>query len=149
MKALLYITILVNLASRKYLLSDLCNSTQHNLDSNCSDLKSQIQIYNITYVFNDRRSNYRTLDACRGISTSTSCSYLTAITILLSNDIAQNPGQSVHTSQDSCTTYLCGTCDKAVNWSQRGIVCDTCQQWFHVSCQSMTSSTYKGCSENT
>jgi hypothetical protein len=40
------------------------------------------------------------------------------------------------------TIYPCGTCDQPVTWENRCIVCDTCNQWYHVSCQSMSSNTY-------
>ena len=58
--------------------------------------------------------------------------YLTAVLIALSNDINPNPGPD---HDASCTNYPCGTCDNPVTWNDRGIVCDTCKQWYHTSCQ--------------
>ncbi|CAC5374842.1 unnamed protein product [Mytilus coruscus] len=63
--------------------------------------------------------------------------YLAMILITISNDVNMNPRPS-----QSESNYPCGTCDKPVNWDGRGIVCDTCNQWYHVSCQSMSPSLY-------
>ena len=38
---------------------------------------------------------------------------------------------------DENTRYPCGTCDESVTWSQRGVVCETCGQWFHLGCQDL------------
>ena len=51
-----------------------------------------------------------------------------------------NPGPVSQSSSDSI--YPCGTCDRPVTWEDRGIVCDTCNQWYHVTCQSMCSGSY-------
>ncbi|CAC5408758.1 unnamed protein product [Mytilus coruscus] len=51
-----------------------------------------------------------------------------------------NPGPEC--SNTSGTVYPCGTCDQPVTWQERGIVCDTCNQWYHVSCQSMQTKSY-------
>jgi len=63
--------------------------------------------------------------------------YLAMFLITISNDININPGPS-HIESN----YPCGTCDKPVSWDDRGIVCDTCNQWYHACCQSMRSSLY-------
>ena len=39
--------------------------------------------------------------------------------------------------------YLCGTCDEPVTWEERGIICETCDQWYHASCQTIGSQTYE------
>jgi hypothetical protein len=57
--------------------------------------------------------------------------------LTLSNDVNINPGPST-----SDSLYPCGICDKPVTWDDRGIVCDTCNQWYHANCQSMKSSLY-------
>ncbi|VDI18173.1 Hypothetical predicted protein [Mytilus galloprovincialis] len=41
-----------------------------------------------------------------------------------------NPGPEC--SNTSGTVYPCGTCDQPVAWQDRGIVNDTCNQWYHV-----------------
>jgi len=60
--------------------------------------------------------------------------YLSMILLLALNDIGLNPGPSGLIS--NTTTYPCGTCDKPVTWDDRGIVCDTCNKWYHAHCQS-------------
>ncbi|CAC5424199.1 unnamed protein product [Mytilus coruscus] len=61
--------------------------------------------------------------------------YLSMLLIALSNDINLNPGPDK-------TVFLCGTCDEPVTWEDRGIMCDTCNQWYHTTCQSISSRTY-------
>jgi hypothetical protein len=63
--------------------------------------------------------------------------YLSMFLITLSNDVDINPGPLTFDS-----LYPCGTCDKPVTWDDGGIVCDTCNQWYHANCQSMKSSLY-------
>ncbi|KAK3102283.1 hypothetical protein FSP39_010205 [Pinctada imbricata] len=61
-----------------------------------------------------------------------------AVSILVnSNDIQPNPGPG-----NSSTLYPCGTCDQPVTWDDRGIVCDTCNQWYHTQCQAVNTNTY-------
>ena len=43
------------------------------------------------------------------------------------SDIETNPGPN--TSQ---LRYPCGQCNQEVTWRQRGILCDNCNQWFHI-----------------
>ncbi len=68
--------------------------------------------------------------------------YLSLMLILVANDVNLNPGPSA-CSENESTKYPCGTCDKTVGWSERGIVCDTCNQWYHANCQSMTTKSYE------
>ena len=58
--------------------------------------------------------------------------YLVIILIQTSNDINPNPGPDA-------TIY---PCDQPVTWDDRGILCDTCNQWYHISCQSMGTRSY-------
>ena len=67
--------------------------------------------------------------------------YLIPILIATSNDIQLNPGPS-------STTYNCGTCDLPVTWQDKAIMCDTCNQWYHPTCQSIHTKTYKELAEN-
>ena len=57
--------------------------------------------------------------------------------IAQSNDIETNPGPS-----NDSTKYMCGTCDNTVTWEHKGIVCETCDQWYHIDCQNIHSNTY-------
>ena len=63
--------------------------------------------------------------------------------IVQSNDIESNPGPS-----NDSTKYMCGTCDNTVTWEHRGIVCETCDQWFHIDCQNIHSNTYDQLSDS-
>ena len=53
------------------------------------------------------------------------------------SDIETNPGPN--TSQ---LRYPCGQCNQEVTWRQRGILCDNCNQWFHIDCQNIGDSMY-------
>ena len=55
----------------------------------------------------------------------------------MSNDIELNPGPS-----NDSTKFLCCTCDRSVTWDQKGIVCETCDQWFQTNCQNIHSLSY-------
>ena len=55
--------------------------------------------------------------------------------ITTSNDINLNPGPE-------STVFLCGTCEEPVTWEDKAIMCDTCNQWYHTTCQSVNSKTY-------
>ena len=101
--------------------------------------KQQAETNLVKYLLNDHKSIvYR----CQLFGTTRPSMYVHLLTILLANDVALNPGPVANNSTNSSSSYPCGTCEKPVNWSHRGIVCDTCNQWYHVSCQSMTSSLY-------
>ena len=43
---------------------------------------------------------------------------------------------------DSARQHLRGTCDLAVTWEEKGVICGTCDQWYHSPCQSIESQTY-------
>ena len=38
--------------------------------------------------------------------------------------------------------FPCGLCDVSVGWDDRGICCDSCNIWYHIDCQGMTSTMY-------
>ena len=62
--------------------------------------------------------------------------YLVIILIQTSNhDINPNPGPDA-------TIYQCDAGDQPVTWHDTGIVCDTCNQWYHISCQSTGTRSY-------
>ena len=46
-------------------------------------------------------------------------------------------------SSDNSSQAPCGTCDRPVTWSDRGIVCETCGLWYHASCQSVGNQSYE------
>ncbi|VDI67276.1 Hypothetical predicted protein [Mytilus galloprovincialis] len=56
--------------------------------------------------------------------------------LALSGDTELNPGPRT-------PKWPCGTCEKAVTWSQKAICCDTCNIWYHANCQGMPSLNYK------
>ena len=53
-------------------------------------------------------------------SHTTLLAYLALLVLTNANDIHINPGPE--------RDYLCGTCDKTVDWKDRGITCETCDQ---------------------
>ena len=50
---------------------------------------------------------------------------------------------SIMDSDVADDSWLCGTCDGAVNWSHKGLACNTCGQWFHAHCQSLDTQLYE------
>jgi hypothetical protein len=66
--------------------------------------------------------------------------YLSMMLILISNDVNPHPGPGCSNTNE--TVYPCGTCDQPVTWQERGIVSDTCNQWYHISCESMQTKSY-------
>ena len=68
-------------------------------------------------------------------------SFLIMIVLSQANDIHLNPGPSVN-HENGIRIYLCGTCDEPVTWDHKGIICETCDQWYHSECQSIHSKTY-------
>ena len=65
--------------------------------------------------------------------------YLFVILIGNSWDIETNPGPD---SRSDDSLYLCGLCDVSVGWEDRGICCDTCNVWYHIDCQGMSTTMY-------
>jgi len=74
-------------------------------------------------------------------------SHLIMILLAQSNDIHLNPGPSVN-HENGDRIYLCGTCDDAVTWDHKGIICETCDQWYHAECQNLHSQTYDRLSDS-
>ena len=60
--------------------------------------------------------------------------YMTALIIM--HDTELNPGSKIK--------FLCGTCNKAVTYIQKGVCCDRCDTWYHINCQNVNSEIY-GC----
>jgi len=67
--------------------------------------------------------------------------------ISLSNfgDIEPNPGPQTDTNHldDGSTSYLCGTCKEQVTWDHKGVMCETCDTWYHIHYQNINDSTYE------
>ena len=42
----------------------------------------------------------------------------------------------------------CATCDRTVAWEDRGVVCESCNQWFHASCQNVWTRSYTNLNES-
>lgn len=64
---------------------------------------------------------------------NTTCNYLSLILIALACDVELNPGPE----------YPCGMCNQEVSWSHHGVCCDSCDAWFHASCQNINSTVYE------
>ena len=69
-------------------------------------------------------AHYRKHNAIR---TDNTLAYLTMLMLMF--DTEPNPGPT------ETTEYPCGTCEMPVDWEERGVMCDSCQQWYHASCQ--------------
>ena len=71
-----------------------------------------------------------------------SCSTSKAVcilTILLSGDVAMNPGPRNKQS----TIYPCGLCEHPVTWDHKGVCCDGCDVWHHQSCIELCTYDYE------
>lgn len=62
--------------------------------------------------------------------------YLSMLLIMQSGDLHPNPGPYK-------PKYPCNICYKAAKWGQRATCCDKCDQWYHVSCMSMSTHSYE------
>ena len=58
--------------------------------------------------------------------------------LALSGDIALNPDPHTNAAQ----VFPCGYCQLPVTWEDRGVACDDCSLWFHISCHDMNVSQY-------
>ncbi|CAC5420015.1 unnamed protein product [Mytilus coruscus] len=75
---------------------------------------------------------------CKKLKPSKMLLFFLLLVIEKSNDIQTNPGPS-----NDSTKYLCGTCNQSVNWDHKGIVCETCDQWYHIYYQGIHSKSYE------
>ena len=70
----------------------------------------------------------------------TSLLYLSLV--LLMNDVEANPGPDpISQEEDNHTYYPCGSCKEGLTWEHRGLMCETCNQWYHIDCQAVHSNT--------
>ena len=81
-----------------------------------------------TYEFNDNSIKY--LQTCHCLSKLKISSFKTfyQFVLLLSGDIARNPGP---------TSYPCSKCSSGV---RVGVFCTTCKMWIHKKCEGLSSS---------
>ncbi|XP_053389497.1 uncharacterized protein LOC123559295, partial [Mercenaria mercenaria] len=79
----------------------------------------------------------------RPVPGKTTLVFLHCLLVCQCPDIELNPGPSTSKSQ-----YLCGHCEEEVTWTQKGILCDTCEQWYHTDCQGIGDSTYDRLSDS-
>ena len=63
--------------------------------------------------------------------------YLCVLLLNQSLDINPNPGPTLNE-----TKYDCCFCHTQVIWSDKGIMCASCDQWYHTSCQGVGNETY-------
>jgi hypothetical protein len=62
--------------------------------------------------------------------------------IILRNQVELNPGPINSSNND--TKYPCYVCNESVLWTEKGVACDRCDQWFHTKCINMSTQTYIG-----
>lgn len=43
----------------------------------------------------------------------------------------------------SAGAEVCGDCNKAVRSNQNGLLCELCEEWFHIGCQKIPLAEYK------
>ena len=98
----------------------------------CLSLQTIDNVRTEVLSMNERRLIYRRL--------INHLAYLSMMLILVSNDVNPHPGPGCSNTNE--TVYPCGTCDQPVTWQERGIVSDTCNQWYHISCESMQTKSY-------
>lgn len=55
--------------------------------------------------------------------------------LLLCGDVHTNPGP---------VQYPCGICCKSVRANQKGLLCDSCDKWFHIHCVCVSDEAYAG-----
>lgn len=124
MNIVIYIFIFPNISERINTYKETSNNDTYNpvLVNRVSNVASNLLTLNTYHLF---RNNC--LDKVETIRQRSLLAYLAVIPIKTSNDINLNP-------EPETTVYPCGTCDHPVTWNDRGIVCDTCNQWYHVSC---------------
>ena len=99
--------------------------------------------FQIIQLFIQMTRRNHLIESTVSVRTKGCFTYISFITILLmaiSNDVQLNPGPGP-TNNDS-TIYGCGTCTQPVTWDHRAVVCNTCDQWYHISCQEIQSGTY-------
>ena len=70
----------------------------------------------------------------RQVSARTISHYFLTLNVLISWDIALNPGPNYK--------YPCGQCNKPVKRNQKGIQCDGCDLWLHTKCIEMPDESY-------
>ena len=50
--------------------------------------------------------------------------------------------QSSSSDNNTSTLYLCSICQHPVDWEEMSVQCDSCEQWFHISCQGIPDNHY-------
>ena len=95
-----------------------------------------VNYFQIIQVFNQMTRRNHLIEST--VRTKGCLTYINILLMAISNDVQLNPGP---TNNDS-TIYGCGTCTQPVTWDHRAVVCDTCDQWYHISCQEIRSETY-------
>ena len=102
-----------------FIITNNCNPEYFNQNAIIDNLRTEV------LSMNERRLIYRRL--------INHLAYLSMMVILISNDVNPHSGPGCPDTNE--TVYPCGTCDQPATWQERGIVCDTCSQWYHISCQ--------------
>ncbi|MCG8116962.1 MAG: reverse transcriptase domain-containing protein, partial [Candidatus Thiodiazotropha endolucinida] len=109
--------------------TDICNTT-------VNDYNFAFQLPHICTVSILKKSL-----RMKGFPGSNKLFYLYIFTVVIGNawDVESNPGP---TSRNDSSHFPCGLCHNNVGWEDRGICCDTCNVWYHIGCQGMSSAMY-------
>ena len=118
----------------------MCNAPTYNVNILVNNVKINNSFVSIAHHVTSSANRPVNMGIEPSQSNRAVMTYLALFLITISNDVRMNPGPVSHSATDSI--YPCGTCDRPVTWEDRGIVCDTCNQWYHVTCQSMCSGSY-------
>ena len=108
-----------------FIITNNCNPEYFNQHAIIDNLRTEV------LSLNERRLIYRRL--------INHLAYLSMMLILISNDVNPHPGQGCSDTNE--TVYPRGTCDQPVTWHERGIVCNTCNQWYQVNANQVISGT--------
>lgn len=59
--------------------------------------------------------------------------------------MATRKGSTTESKEEAVTVLVekCGECNKMMGKSDKGIMCELCESWFHNRCQDMSEETYR------
>lgn len=61
---------------------------------------------------------------------------------MAASDNNENNSQEPKNSTNAAKTYLYGMCEKEVHENHKAVLCEICNDWFRIGCQSIPVATY-------